>query len=198
MVDLRNTLKTASRLPNLSYITAQFIEFPSRQVMSMVQNLKMIRVLKIVALFETFKGLLGLFAGVAVFFMTHQNIQLTAGKLVRQLHLNPEHTFSKIIIEAAANLTDNRIRFLVFFALLYAFMRFVEAYGLWFARRWAEWFALISGCVYLPIELFELAKGFTWLKIGLIVINLVVVLYMAFVLKHSEKAKMLKKHLEKL
>jgi uncharacterized membrane protein (DUF2068 family) len=114
------------------------------------------------------------------------------------LHLNPEQTFSKIIIEAAATLTDNRIRFLVFFALLYALMRFVEAYGLWFARRWAEWFALISGCVYLPIELFELAKGFTWLKIGLIVINLVVLIYMAFVLKHNEKAKMLKKHLEKL
>ena len=45
----------------------------------------------------------------------------------------------------------------------------------------------------LPIELFELAKGFTWLKISLVVINLVVVLYMAFVLMHNKKAKMLKK-----
>ena len=161
----------------------------------MAFDLKMTRVLKIVALFETFKGLLGLFAGTGIFFMSQQNIQLYAGQLIRHFHLDPEQGISKIIIDAAGNLTDNRIRFLFLFALLYALMRFVEAYGLWFARRWAEWFALISGCVYLPIELFELAKGFTWLKIGLVVINLVVVLYMAFVLKHNEKAKMLKKHL---
>ena len=161
----------------------------------MAFDLKMTRVLKIVALFETFKGLLGLFAGAGMLFMTQQNIQLYAGQLIKHFHLDPEQGFSKIIIDAAGNLTDNRIRFLLLFALLYALMRFVEAYGLWFARRWAEWFALISGCVYLPIELFELAKGFTWIKIGLVVINLVVVLYMAFVLKHNEKAKMLKKHL---
>ena len=126
-------------------------------------------------------------------FIARQNIQLTVWQLVKNLHLDPEQGFSKIIIEASGNLTANRIRFLFIFALLYALMRFVEAYGLWFARRWAEWFALISGCVYLPIELFELAKGFTWLKISLVVINLVVVLYMAFVLMHNKKAKMLKK-----
>ncbi len=161
--------------------------------MHMAFDLKTIRVLKIVALFETFKGLLGLFAGAGMLFIARQNIQLTVWQLVKNLHLDPEQGFSKIIIEASGNLTANRIRFLFIFALLYALMRFVEAYGLWFARRWAEWFALISGCVYLPIELFELAKGFTWLKIGLIVINLVVVLYMAFVLMHNKKAKMLKK-----
>ena len=164
----------------------------------MVPDYKMTRVLKIVALFETLKGFLGLFTGIAVFFMTHQNIQVYAGHLVQNLHLNPAHSFSKVIIEAAGNLTDNRIRFIVLIALLYSLMRFVEAYGLWFARRWAEWFALISGCVYLPIELYELAKGFTWLKIGLVMINLIVVLYMDFVLKHNERAKLLKKHLEKL
>ena len=161
----------------------------------MVLNLKMTRVLKIVALFETFKGILGLFAGAGIFFMTRQSIRLSMGQLVKHFHLDPEQGISKIIIDAAGHLTDNRIRFLFIFSLLYALMRFVEAYGLWFARRWAEWFALISGCVYLPFELFELAKGFTWIKILLVVINLVVVLYMAFVLKHNEKAKLLKKHL---
>ena len=164
----------------------------------MVPDYKMTRVLKIVALFETFKGILALFAGAGMFFMTRHSIQLSLGQLVKHLHLDPEQGFSKIIIDAAGNLTDNRIRIIFIFAVLYALMRFVEAYGLWFVRRWAEWFALISGCVYLPIELIELAKGFTWLKIALVVINIVVVLYMAFVLKHNEKAKMLKKHLEPL
>lgn len=164
----------------------------------MALNFKLIRGLKVVALFETLKGLLGLSAGAVVFFMTHRNLQISADQLVKNLHLNPDHTIFKKIISVIGTLTDNSIHFIVLLAFLYALMRFVEAYGLWFARRWAEWFALISGCVYLPFELFELAKGFTWVKIGLLVINLILVLYMAFVVKHNEKAKMLKKQLEKL
>ncbi|NMW21035.1 MAG: DUF2127 domain-containing protein [Chlorobiaceae bacterium] len=164
----------------------------------MVLNYKMTRVLKVVALFEAFKGLLVLLAGVAIFSMMPQDIQASAEQLIRHLHLNPAHNIPRIFIEAAGHLTDSRLRFLALFALLYALMRFIEAYGLWFARRWAEWFALISGCVYLPVELFELAKGFTWLKIALVVINLMVVLYMAFVLKHNERAKLLEKNLKTL
>jgi len=160
-------------------------------------NYKMTKGLKIVAIFEAFKGLLGLFAAVAIYFMMHQNIQAFTGHLVSNLHLNPANNVSKVLIDAAAYLTDSRISFLVCFALLYASMRFVEAYGLWFARRWAEWFALVSGCVYLPFELYELVKGFTWFKIGLVCINLMVVIYMAFVLKHNVQTKLLKKHLEK-
>jgi uncharacterized membrane protein (DUF2068 family) len=64
-------------------------------------------------------------------------------------------------------------------------MRFIEAFGLWFGMRWAEWFALLSGSVYLPIEIYELAKGFTWIKIGLLTVNLCIVLYMAVVLRRN-------------
>jgi len=64
-------------------------------------------------------------------------------------------------------------------------LRFVEACGLWFARRWAEWFALLSGGVYFPIELYELLKGVTWIKIVFVLVNLFIVLYMALVLKRN-------------
>lgn len=35
-------------------------------------------------------------------------------------------------------------------------MRFVEAYGLWRERRWANWLAAISEGIYLPVEIYEL------------------------------------------
>ncbi len=144
------------------------------------------RALKIIALFEAFKGMLVLLTGLAAFSLMHQDIQVLAEQLVAHLHLNPAKHFPKIFIDAASNLTDGRLRFLALLALLYASMRFVEGFGLWFAKRWSEWFALLSGGVYLPIELYELAKGFTWLKMCLASINLTVVLYMAFMLKRSD------------
>jgi uncharacterized membrane protein (DUF2068 family) len=151
----------------------------------MALNGKMTRALKAVAIFEACKGLLVLFAGVALFSFIHQNIQIAAEQLVGHLHLNPAKNIPKIFIEASGNLTDGRIRLLALFALFYSSMRFVEAYGLWFAKRWAEWFALLSGCVYLPIELYEIIKGVTWLKMVLVLINLVIVLYMAVMLNRN-------------
>jgi uncharacterized membrane protein (DUF2068 family) len=151
----------------------------------MVLNSKMKRGLRAVALFEACKGLLVLLAGFTAFSFLHQNVQFAAEQLLAHAHLNPAKRIPRIFMEAATHLTDRRLHFLAFMALLYSSMRFIEAYGLWFARRWAEWFALLSGGVYLPIELYELTKGFAWLKIGLVLINLIVVFYMALVLKRS-------------
>ena len=147
------------------------------------------RALKIIALFEAFKGMLVLLTGLAAFSLMHQDIQVLAEQLVAHLHLNPAKHFPKIFIDAASNLTDGRLRFLALLALLYASMRFVEGFGLWFAKRWSEWFALLSGGIYLPIELYELAKGFTWIKICFAAINLTVVLYMALMLKRSNRSQ---------
>jgi len=53
--------------------------------------------------------------------------------------------------------------------------RFVEAYGLWRQRRWAEWFAAVSGAIYIPFELYELLKGVTWLPLGALLVNVFIV-----------------------
>jgi uncharacterized membrane protein (DUF2068 family) len=151
----------------------------------MALNDKMTRALRVVAVFEACKGLFVLFAGLALFSFIHQNFQIAAEQLVGHLHLNPAKNIPRIFVEVATNLTDGRIRLLALFALFYSFMRFVESYGLWFAKRWAEWFALLSGCLYLPVELYELLKGVTWLKIIFVSLNLIIVLYMAVMLKQS-------------
>jgi uncharacterized membrane protein (DUF2068 family) len=70
--------------------------------------------------------------------------------------------------------------------MVYAVVRFVEAYGLWHARRWAEWFAVVSGGVYLPMELYELSRGVTLLKVGAILLNLLVVIYLIGMLKPAK------------
>jgi uncharacterized membrane protein (DUF2068 family) len=148
----------------------------------MVFNIPMKQGLRVVALMEACKGLLVIFAGLALFSLMHHNVQVAAEQLLAHAHLNPAKHSPKIFIEAATHMADGKLRFIAVLALLYSLMRFIEAYGLWFARRWAEWFALLSGGVYIPIELYELAQGFAWLKIGLVIVNLLVVVYLARVI----------------
>ena len=65
-------------------------------------------------------------------------------------------------------------------AAAYSIVRFVEAYGLWRERTWAEWFALISGALYVPFEVYELVRRPTLIHVAVLLINLAVVFYMLY------------------
>ena len=83
---------------------------------------------------------------------TEQLTQQIAEQVVGQLHLNPANRYPRIIVDAAAALTEPRLKLLAIGAAAYALVRFVEAYGLWRSRRWAEWFAAISRAIYIPLN----------------------------------------------
>jgi uncharacterized membrane protein (DUF2068 family) len=71
-------------------------------------------------------------------------------------------------------------------AAAYSFLRFVEAYGLWYARTWAEWIALISGTLYLPIEIYNVIRTPSLFLIGFLIVHVTVVLYMVYALRTGE------------
>jgi uncharacterized membrane protein (DUF2068 family) len=63
-------------------------------------------------------------------------------------------------------------------AALYTTILVFEAFGLWFARRWAEYLTLIETGVLVPFEIYELTSRISTLKILTLVINLAIVLYL--------------------
>lgn len=134
---------------------------------------------RIIAVFEAAKGTLVILTGLGALSLIHQDAQRYAAQLVHHLHLNPAKHYPQIFIDAAANLTDTRLLTLATLAATYGVVRLVEAYGLWNARRWAEWFAAVSGGIYIPFEIYEFIKGDTWLSAGAFGINLLVVALMA-------------------
>jgi uncharacterized membrane protein (DUF2068 family) len=140
-----------------------------------------------VAILEAAKGLLVIAAGFALLTLVHGNAQRIAEELVHHLHLNPAKGTPRVFIELAGNLFDRRLWLPAALAGAYCAMRFIEAYGLWRARRWAEWFAAASGGVYIPFEIYELLRGVSWLKLGTLAVNVVVVAYMAYVLWQSKR-----------
>ena len=55
----------------------------------------------------------------------------------------------------------------------------VEAVGLWTARRWGEYFAMVATSVGLPLEIYDLTRKVTATTIVLLIINLALVVYLA-------------------
>ena len=146
------------------------------------------RVVKSVALFEATKGVIVLLAGFGLLSLLHHDLRALATALVGRLHMNASHHYPSVFIEAASRTTDARLWFIALIGFVYALFRFVEAYGLWFCRTWAEWLALISGGIYLPLEVYELARRVTWMRLSALVANLVVFVAIALVLWRNKRA----------
>ena len=143
--------------------------------------------IRVVAGFEALKGGLVLVVGLGLLALVHHDVQAFAEQLVRRSHLNPASRYPRIFLQAAAAATDARLWAIAAGAGAYAIVRFIEAYGLWRRRKWAEWFAVVSGGIYVPIELYELAYGITWPKLLALAVNLAIVISMARELRRRQK-----------
>lgn len=145
--------------------------------------------LRTVAALEALKGLLGIMVAAAFLKLVHKNLDILAGWVTRVLHLSPEGRIAETLSKLADKTTGKNLYLLAAAALVYAALRFAEAFGLWHNRPWAEWFALISGCVYLPWEIHTLVHHPAPYKWGILVVNVVVIFYMLMLLLQARAAR---------
>jgi uncharacterized membrane protein (DUF2068 family) len=134
--------------------------------------------LRSVAVFEAAKGILVLLLGLGLLRLIHKNLDEFAEQLIRFLHASPGGRLSNLFVTAAGHTTDKGLWALAGAALIYAIVRFAEAYGLWNDREWAEWFALLSGALYLPWEMYSLMRHPHPIKWVILLANAAIVLYM--------------------
>ncbi|MGI8662577.1 MAG: DUF2127 domain-containing protein [Acidimicrobiales bacterium] len=76
------------------------------------------------------------------------------------------------------SLDKSTITVLALTALAYCVVEGVEAYGLWRERRWAEYLTVVATAGFLPIEIHELAARVTALRVGVLVVNIAVLLWL--------------------
>jgi uncharacterized membrane protein (DUF2068 family) len=105
-----------------------------------------------VAVFEAAKGLLVLLVGFDLMRPVHRATGFDAEELVRHMHLNPASRIPHVFVDATSRFEGMSLMPVALGAVAYALIRFVEAYGLWRQRTWAEWFAAASGAIYIPFE----------------------------------------------
>lgn len=83
-------------------------------------------------------------------------------------------------IDKLFSLQSSRLHLFATVILVYATVEGVEAVGLWYQRRWAEYLTFIVTASLLPIEIYELAHRLSALKILAFIINVAVVAYLLY------------------
>ena len=138
--------------------------------------------LHVVALFEGAKGVLVLLVGFELLSFIHHDVHDAALKLVEHFHINPAHHYPRVFLDLAEHVKDTQLWAMASAAVLYSIVRMVEAVGLWLRKEWAEWFAVLTGGMYIPIELIEVFRGVTWPRVTVLVVNVGVVSNLLLVL----------------
>lgn len=142
-----------------------------------------------VAIFEAAKGLLAIAAAIWVVTLLHKDMEDVAAHLLALLHINPDRHLYQMLLRTVGGLTPRALWGIVSLILGYAVIRFVEAAGLWLEKEWAEWFALISGAFYVPFEIYQLARHPNGIKWTILSINVLIVVYLAWLLQDSFKRR---------
>jgi uncharacterized membrane protein (DUF2068 family) len=147
------------------------------------------RVLRTVAFIEFSKGIFVLLMGLSALMLVHRDVWLIAESLLVLLHINSDRHIALVFLDFADSVTDARLWAAAQIAFAYSVLRFTESYGLWKERPWAEWVAVISGTLLLPLEVREMLRGVTLLRSFLFVGNLAIVFYMLHVLRTGRRER---------
>ncbi len=65
-------------------------------------------------------------------------------------------------------------------AAAYAVLEGVEAVGLWYQKRWAEYLTFVATILFLPYEIYELSRAVSVFKVIAFVINIAIAAYLLY------------------
>ncbi len=143
--------------------------------------------LRSIALFEAAKGLLVLAAACGLLSLRHTDLHVATDAFLLRHGIDPERHYTRLFIESVAKATNHHVGEIAALGFAYALIRLVEGYGLWQGKHWAEWFAVISAGIYLPLEIQHFAHHATLLNVGVIFFNILIILYLARLLNQQRR-----------
>ena len=145
--------------------------------------------LRLIAVLEAVKGVLAVVVALMLFGLAGHRQNPIIQWVEVTFHLDDSARSPHLITEMLANPAEFAIGVWTMLALAYATLRFFEAYGLWLARRWAEWIALVAAAIYIPFEIYAIMLGVTLFKVSLLVINVAFVAYLGLVLAKTHRKR---------
>jgi uncharacterized membrane protein (DUF2068 family) len=143
-------------------------------------------------LIAAYKFLLALFfiaIGVGAMRLLHKDIDDVLSRIASDLRFNPESRFVNFVLDKASLLNDPILRRIGLAAFCYAALGILEGIGLYLEKAWGEYLTLIITASFLPFEIHELIRKLTWIRVSLLVINILVLLYLLKVVVDAGKRK---------
>ncbi len=140
-------------------------------------------VIRLIAIERSLRGVLLLAAGTYLLFHLNTDFGHLAERIIRSIDVDPRQRFFHRILTRLHHLHAHELRIAGLAALGYGTLELVEGVGLWLDQLWAEYLTLTATSLLIPFELYELAIRPSLWKAGGILVNLLIVIYLASALR---------------
>jgi uncharacterized membrane protein (DUF2068 family) len=139
--------------------------------------------LAVIAVFKVVKGLLALVLGLTLLKLVHAEVATLFSLLIEALHVNADARLIHALVLKVDALQPHSVLMASLVSLSYAGILLVEGIGLWLEFSWAAYLTVVSTSLLLPFELSEVIQQVSILRIGVLLLNLGIVVYLVSQLK---------------
>jgi uncharacterized membrane protein (DUF2068 family) len=134
-------------------------------------------VLRLIGVFKLLKGILLAAAAIAALKLLHRDVGEVILEWAGRLHVAPGNPhLQRLLVKVYSS--HRELKFIPIVFGIYSAMFLTEGVGLVLARPWAEWMTVITTSGLIPIEVFELYRRFTSLKLAIFAINVAIAIYL--------------------
>jgi uncharacterized membrane protein (DUF2068 family) len=134
--------------------------------------------LLLIALFKLFKGVLLVVVGIGALRLLHRDVAETVSHWVDILRVDPDNRFIHKLLSHVLAVSPKQLKEASVGTFVYAGLLLTEGTGLLLRKRWAEYFTIISTAGLIPLEVYEIDRHVTAVKIVVLVINVAIVWYL--------------------
>ena len=144
--------------------------------------------LLLIGLFKLSKSVFFFFVGIGALHLVGKDLSDEALRLATAFHFDPEWRITTLLMEKVDLIDAHKLREIGFFTFAYSVVALIEGTGLMLQKVWAEYLTLSLTVMFLPWELWELVRRPSWVRLGLLLINLAVLAYLLWILDRKKKA----------
>jgi uncharacterized membrane protein (DUF2068 family) len=133
-----------------------------------------------IALFKFVKGAVILALVCGALSLLHKDVASEVAHWLDQLRIDPDNQFIGALLSKLQLVHSKELKELSALGAAYAALFLTEGTGLLFRQRWAEWLTIVATSSLMPLEVYELTRRFTALRLLLLVVNAAVVLFLIY------------------
>jgi len=143
--------------------------------------------LRAIAYFKLVKGAALFVLAIGVLHLMHRDVGEMLEHWFNKLRIDPENRYAASLLSKAGLLNERKIEVVSALTFVYSAMFLTEGGGLFFQKRWAEWFSVIATASFIPVEIFEVCKHVSIVKLILVAANMGIVGFLIFRLQKPVK-----------
>jgi uncharacterized membrane protein (DUF2068 family) len=143
--------------------------------------------LRWIGAYKLLKGVLAILGGLLVLRLMHLDLPEIVTHWMSRLSIRPHSALGEFILRKVIAIQGRRLAVLAVMLFAYTPIAFAEGIGLLMRRTWAEWLTVVTTAGMVPLELYELARRFTWVRAAILVLNILVVVYLIWRIRRDRQ-----------